>query len=258
VSTHSKSRAAKLFEKHGAWLGGALTIGALVAAWFLLPVREWLEPFEAWVDGAGAIGVLVFIGVYALAAVLFVPGALLTIAAGLAFGLWKGVLVAWIGATLGATLAFLIARYALRSAVEARAKKNPKFQAMDDAIAKQGWKVVALLRLSPLLPYNVSNYVYGVTRIPLVHYVAASAIGMLPGTFLYVYIGSIGNMASSSGGATAWKWTLALVGVIATAAVTVWISRVARRSVHAAPSASGHHGASARRSSTDRRAASSG
>jgi uncharacterized membrane protein YdjX (TVP38/TMEM64 family) len=204
---------------------------------FVFPVKEWLEPMETWADESGAWGMIALIGLYALAAVLCVPGSLLMIGTGFAFGLAKGVVITWVGATLGATLAFTIARYALRETVEARAHRSAKFRAMNDAIAEHGWKVVALLRLSPIVPYNLSNYLYGVTRVSFPHYVAASALGLLPSTVLHVYVGSLGHMASSKHAAEPWEWALASLGVLATAAVVVWMSRVARRSVRSMPEA---------------------
>ncbi len=217
------------------WIAAAVVLAAVITLAFTLPLKEWLEPFERWADDAGLWGMCVFVLVYAGLVVLFVPGSLLTIGAGFALGFGKALPVAWLGATLGATLAFLVARHVFRARIEALAKKNAKFEAIDHAISEQGWKVVALLRLSPLLPYNLSNYLYGVTRVELPQYVAASCIGMLPGTILHVYLGSLGNEASHGGAAGTWKWILSGIGVIATAAVTVWISRLARRALKSMP-----------------------
>ena len=143
----------------------------------------------------------------------------------------RGFAVVSAGATLGAALAFLVARYFLRHRVEEAAKNNPKFAAMDEAIGREGWKMVALLRLSPLVPFNLSNYLYGVTKIGFWPYVAASWAGMLPGTFLYVYIGAAGKEATSGEAAGPWKWALFGAGLAATIVVTVWISRVAKKAV---------------------------
>ena len=122
---------------------------------------------------------------YALATVLFLPAWIFTVGAGLTFGLVWGTVVAICGATIGATLAFLISRYAARRAVSQRFAANKKFAAIDQAIGKQGWKMVALLRLSPLIPFNLSNYLYGLSAIELLPYILASFFGMLPGTLLY-------------------------------------------------------------------------
>ncbi len=220
-----------LWARYGKWLLLALGLIALGAAWYFLPVKDWVKSFNAWVEQKGAWGYAIFILAYAVATVFFFPGSLLTIGAGLAFGLGRGFLVVSAGSTLGAALSFLVARYFVRSRVEKAAKDNPKFAAMDDAIGKQGWKMVALLRLSPLLPFNLSNYLYGVTKIGFWPYLAASWVGMLPGTFLYVYIGAAGKEASSNGAAGPWKWVLFGAGLIATIIVTIWISRVAKKAV---------------------------
>jgi uncharacterized membrane protein YdjX (TVP38/TMEM64 family) len=204
---------------------------ALGAAWYFLPVKDWVKAFNGWVEQRGAWGYAIFIGAYAIATVLFFPGSLLTIGAGLAFGLLRGFAVVSAGSTFGAALAFLIARYFVRSKVEAAAKHDPKFAAMDEAIGKQGWKMVALLRLSPLLPFNLSNYLYGVTKIGFWPYLAASWVGMLPGTFLYVYIGAAGKEATGGSGGGPWKWILFGAGLVATVVVTIWISRLAKEAV---------------------------
>ena len=219
------------WARFGKWLLLGLVLIAIGAAWYFLPVKDWVKTFNAWVEQRGAWGYVIFIAAYALAAVLFFPGSLMTIGAGLAFGLWRGFAVVSAGATLGAAFAFLIARYFVRDKVQAAAKNNPKFAAMDAAIGREGWKMVALLRLSPLLPFNLSNYLYGVTKIRFWPYVAASWAGMLPGTFLYVYIGAAGKEASSSSGAGPWKWVLFGAGLVATVIVTIWISRLAQMEV---------------------------
>ena len=227
MSTRPKT----FWARWGKWLGLLLALIALGAAWSFLPVKEWAAAFNAWIEQRGAWGAVIFIAAYALATVLFFPGSVLTIGAGLAFGLWRGFVIVSAGATLGASLAFLVARYFLRHRVEAAAKNNAKFAAMDEAISREGWKMVALLRLSPLLPFNLSNYLYGVTGIGFWPYVAASWAGMLPGTFLYVYLGAAGREAASGNAAGPWKWVLFGAGLVATIVVTVWISRVAKKAL---------------------------
>ncbi len=219
------------WARYGKWLLLALGLIALGAAWYFLPIRDWVQTFNVWIEQRGAWGYVIFIGAYAFAAVVFFPGSLLTISAGLAFGLWRGFAVVSVGSTLGAALAFLAARYFLRGKVHAAAKDNPKFAAMDEAIAQGGWKMVALLRLSPLLPFNLSNYLYGITKVGFWPYVAASWIGMMPGTFLYVYLGAAGKQAAAGTDAGPWKWVLFGAGLVATVVVTVWISRLAKKAV---------------------------
>ena len=211
-----------------------IVIIALLLAMRLLPVQQWLRSFNDWVGHMGAAGVFVFILVYAVATVLMAPGSILTIGAGFAFGLWKGFLAVSGGATLGASLAFLVARFIARDKIEAIAQQNEKFRNIDRAIGKQGAKLIFLLRLSPVIPFNLSNYFYGLTAVRFWPYVLASWIGMIPGTFLYVYIGTAGKAAveaAASGGAMrhGWQyWTFISVGLAATIAVTIWVTKIAR------------------------------
>ena len=224
-------------EKKGA-VARLVALTVIVIALFLamkfLPVQQWLKSFNDWVGQMGLAGIFIFIAVYAAATVLLAPGAILTIGAGFAFGLWKGFLAVSGGATLGATLAFLVARFVARDKIEAMARRNTKFQRIDNAIGQQGAKLIFLLRLSPVIPFNLSNYFYGLTAVKFWPYVLASWIGMMPGTFLYVYIGTAGKAAVSvAGGGEAMKhrwqyWTFLSVGLAATVVVTIWVTKIAR------------------------------
>jgi uncharacterized membrane protein YdjX (TVP38/TMEM64 family) len=209
-----------------------IVLGLLVAVRFL-PVQKWLRSFNDWVGQMGLAGIFIFIAVYAAATVLLAPGAILTIGAGFAFGLWKGFLAVSAGATLGAALAFLVARFIARDKIEAMARRSDKFQRIDNAIGLQGAKLVFLLRLSPVIPFNLSNYFYGLTAVSFWPYVLASWIGMMPGTFLYVYIGTAGKAAVLAAGGEAVKqgwqyWTFMSIGLVATIVVTIWVTRIAR------------------------------
>jgi len=207
---------------------------ALFLVMKFLPVQEWLRSFNSWVVQMGVAGIFVFIIVYAVATVLLAPGSVLTIGAGFVFGLWKGFLAVSVGATLGASLGFLIARFIARDKVEAIARRNEKFCKIDNAIGKQGAKLIFLLRLSPVIPFNLSNYFYGLTGVKFWPYVFASWSGMIPGTFLYVYIGTASKLAvSAAAGGEAVKhgwqyWILLSVGLAATIVVTIWITKIAR------------------------------
>jgi uncharacterized membrane protein YdjX (TVP38/TMEM64 family) len=211
-----------------------LTVIGLFLAMRFLPVQQWLRSFSDWVGEMGAVGILIFIVVYTIATVLMAPGSILTIGAGFAFGLWKGFLAVSAGATLGAALAFLVARFIAREKIEAVAQRNKKFRNLDSAIGKQGAKLIFLLRLSPVIPFNLSNYFYGLTAVSFWPYVLASWIGMMPGTFLYVYIGTAGKaaVAATAGGEAvkhSWQyWTFSGVGLAATIIVTIWVTKIAR------------------------------
>ena len=210
---------------------------ALFVAMQFLPVQQWLTTFNAWVAHAGVAGIFVFIGVYAVATVLLAPGSILTIGAGFAFGLWKGFLAVSAGATLGASLAFLVARFIARDKIETIAQRNEKFRKLDSAIGQEGARLIFLLRLSPVIPFNLSNYFYGLTAVKFWPYVLASWIGMMPGTFLYVYIGITGKatVAATAGGEAVkhgWQyWTFFGVGFAATIVVTIWVTKIARNAL---------------------------
>lgn len=211
------------------WIAAGGAVLALLVAARLLPVREWLESFQGWVRGMGAAGMFLYGAVYIVAALLFVPGIVLTLGAGFLFGLGWGVVLVSAASTISAALAFLIARYFAREAVEKLARKDPRFEAIDRAIGKEGWKVVALLRLSPLVPFSLSNYLYGLTSVRFGPYVATSWAAMLPATVLYVYLGAAGRTIGEKTQRSPWEWVLLGVGLAATAAVTVLLTRVAKR-----------------------------
>jgi uncharacterized membrane protein YdjX (TVP38/TMEM64 family) len=207
---------------------------ALFLAMKFLPVQQWTRNFNDWVGQMGVAGLLIFIGFYAAATVLLVPGSILTIGAGFAFGLWKGFLAVSAGSTLGAALAFLVARFVARDKIEAIAQRNEKFCRIDNAIGKEGAKLIVPLRLSPVIPFNVSNYFYGLTAVKFWPYVLASWIGMMPGAFLYVYIGvaskaAVSVAASSEVISHGWQyWTFTSIGLIATIIVTIWATKIVR------------------------------
>jgi uncharacterized membrane protein YdjX (TVP38/TMEM64 family) len=220
-------------KKYSKWIVFVLVLIVLSILSALLPIKHWVRDFVGWVQQLGSLGVIVFIIAYALATVLFLPGWIFTVSAGLIYGIIGGTLVALSGAVIGASLAFLVARYLLRKNIEEMTKKNPRFAAIDEAIGINGWKIVGLLRLSPLIPFNLSNYFYGITSISFGAYVFVSAIGMIPGTLMYAYLGAIGQ-ASVSGGASGhskWQYVLLAIGLIATIAVTILVSRIAKNAL---------------------------
>jgi len=215
---------------------------ALVAAGLIVSVGRQLAAvlpqFAAWVEGLGVWGPVVFIIGYAGATVAFVPGSVLTLAAGAIFGLVRGTIFVMLGATLGSALAFLAARYVARSALEGRLTGNKRFAAIDQAIGREGFKIVLLLRLSPVFPFNLLNYSLGLTKVRFLDYVAAS-IGMLPGSLLYTYYGKLaGDVAQiATGGAVgrdSGYYAVLLAGLIATILVTTLVTRTARRALREA------------------------
>ncbi len=188
-----------------------------------------------WVDSLGAVGAIAFIIIYILATVAFFPGSILTLGAGVVFGLVLGSFYVFIGATIGATVAFLVGRYLARGWVAEKIQGNSKFQAIDEAVGREGLKIVLLTRLSPIFPFNLLNYAYGVTGVSLKDYLLGCA-GMIPGTIMYVYIGSLaGSLATIGTSAPATNpvlpWTIRLSGFIATVAVTLYVTKIARQAL---------------------------
>ena len=214
---------------------GALLVGGLVAAWVHFQPQQYLRPALDWVAGLGPWAPLLFILLYVLACVLFVPGSVLTLGAGAVFGVWRGSVLVSVAATLGASAAFLLGRHVARRAVARRVAANPAFAAVDEAVAREGWRIVLLTRLSPVFPFTLLNYGFGVTRVTFREYFLASWLGMLPGTVLYVYLGAVaGELAAAGAGTrarTPAEWALFGVGLLATVAVIVVITRIARRAL---------------------------
>jgi len=224
----------KWLSKYWKWIAIAVTMIAVAAsAKAFLPLDDWMKALCSWVEKLGLFGVVVIALIYAAATVLFVPGCILTIAAGLILGVGLGMVAAWTGAVLGSSLAFLIGRHLARSKIEAKTKGNEKFAAIDEAIGKQGWKIIGLLRLSPLIPFNASNYFYGITKVGFWPYFLATAGGILPGTLLNVYLGAAGKagIEGSSNEHSSLGYVLFGVGLIATIGVTIWVSRLAKNAL---------------------------
>ena len=223
----------------GRVLFGVVAIIALVALGRTFGV--FLDRFVEWVDGLGALGPIMFILGYIGATVAFIPGSVLTLAAGAIFGLGEGVLYVMTGATLGSSVAFLLARYVAREAVEQRIAGNAKFAAVDRAVGREGWKIVVLLRLSPVFPYNLLNYGLGLTQVRFRDYVLAS-IGMLPGSFLYAYSGFlVGDVIRLAGDAGPERgplyYAVVVIGLLATIAVTAVVTKTARQAITEATAA---------------------
>ena len=209
------------------WVAGGVVVVALIAAGFLLPVKQLSASLQQWIEGLGAWGYVIFAGIYVVGTVLLVPVSVLTIVAGLVFGLARGFPLVVASATVGASLAFLVARYLVHQRVESFIAERPKFKAVNEAVSEGGWKIVALLRLSPVLPFNLQNYFYGVTDLKFWPCVAATFVGIMPGTLLYVYLGAAGKAAAGDGGG-ALKWTFFAAGLVATVAVAIYVTKKAQ------------------------------
>ncbi|HEU4414413.1 MAG TPA: TVP38/TMEM64 family protein [Candidatus Angelobacter sp.] len=203
---------------------------------FIFPLLRWIVDFVTWVKGMGALGGVLYAAAYIVGTALFFPGLPLTLGAGFVYGAVIGTLVVSPASVAGACAAFLIARYLARDWVTRRMKKYPQAAAIDRAIEKNGFKVVVLLRLQPVLPFNMLNYALGLTSIRLRDYALASWIGMLPATILYVYLGSIMNDFSDllrgrpnsgvAGRVLLWGGLAAIVVLV------WWLGRIAKRALH--------------------------
>ncbi|SKB13123.1 conserved membrane hypothetical protein [Planktothrix sp. PCC 11201] len=199
-------------------------------------VQDLLKNLLDWVANLGFWGPVAFIIIYNLATILFVPGSLLTLGAGVIFGIVWGSIYVSIGSVIGATFAFLIGRYFARNWVAKKLENHEQFKAIDQAVSQEGWKIVGLTRLSPIFPFNLLNYAFGLTNISLKDYFLASWIGMLPGTILYVYVGSlIGSLAQLGMGGrsrTTVEWLFYGIGLIITVIVTIYITKISQNALN--------------------------
>jgi uncharacterized membrane protein YdjX (TVP38/TMEM64 family) len=224
------------------WIVAALVLAALVAVGRVVPFREWLDAFGHWITGLGPIGLVLYAAAHVLVSVLMMPAVLMTIGAGFFFGPVVGMATALTGATAGAAAAFLIARSVARERVARAAGGDARYAALDRAIGEKGWRIVFLLRLSALVPFVLSNYAYGLTAIRFWPYVAATAAGMAPLTFLYVSLGvaahrlGLSPEADPPGGA--WTiWVLA-AGLVITVGVTIYVARLTKAAMGTGKSSS--------------------
>ena len=197
----------------------------------LLDALDWLKQ-----DEIKVIAPIIFMLIYIVATVAFLPGSVLTLGAGVLFGIVKGSILVFFGATIGATLAFLVGRYVARGWISKKIEGNQKFKAIDQAVGKEGLKIVLLTRLSPVFPFNLLNYGLGVTGVSLKDYVLGS-VGMIPGTIMYVYIGSLAGSLATIGGETqsdvnpVAQWAIRIIGFVATVGVTLYVTKIARKAL---------------------------
>ena len=209
----------------------------LIAAAKIFNFQGLLQTSLIWVKSLGSFGPIAFIAIYTLATVLLIPGLIVTLGAGFLYGVVWGSVYVFIAATLGSILAFLIGRYLCRSWVTRQIQGHAKFKAIDQAVGTEGFKIVILTRLSPIFPFNLLNYAFGITQVSLKDYVFGS-IGKIPGIVMYVYIGSIGDLVMigtphqpTSPETQMAKWVMWVVGFVATVALTVYITRVAKKAL---------------------------
>ena len=189
---------------------------------------EWIEGAISAFEGLGRWGYVLFVLAYIAWAMLLLPESIFTIMAGALFGTLLGTAIAWGAAMVAALGAFFLTRIVLRKRVERFVERKSEWlEAVNKALPKEGWKVVALARLSPLLPFGIQNYVFGVTKVRRRDYLLATALGIFPGTIVYAFLGSTGR--ALMGGGDPMKWSMFAAGVVASIVFTFYITRIAKR-----------------------------
>jgi uncharacterized membrane protein YdjX (TVP38/TMEM64 family) len=214
-------------------------LAILIAAAKYFDIQEILRNLLVWINSLGNWGPIAFIVIYNLATVFFIPASLLTLGGGVIFGVTCGSLYTFVSAIIGATIAFAIGRYLSRDWVIEQMAHHPKFKAIEEAVTRSGFKIVLLTRLCPIFPFNLLNYAFGVTQVSLKDYILGS-VGMIPGTIMYVYLGSIvGDLAminspemmSMNSQTESIKWIINIASILTTIAVTIYLTKIARQAL---------------------------
>lgn len=221
-ASRRRSRSAKRDWREWAhWAGFGLVIAALCGGWFLLPLREWMDGLQHWLQGLGAWGVVTLVLILFFITFLPAPDWPLPIAAGYVYGAWAFPLV-YGSIVLASAFAFLGARHLFRDRIKRLLDRRAKYHAFDKAVGEEGWKVVALVRLSPIMPFNLQNYAFAVTAVPFWPYLGGTLVGLIPGTALYVYFGIFGKGLGKGGSPL--EWVLFGVGIVATIGLGVLVT----------------------------------
>jgi uncharacterized membrane protein YdjX (TVP38/TMEM64 family) len=214
-----------------------LTLAAFLAIGRVLPIGDWLVASSSYLRHTGSIGIVGFILAYTVGAFLFVPAAMFTFVAGFSLGAGYGVLVAIPGIATSSFLVFLLARTLLRKNVEGWLSRDPRFLVLDRLLARLGPRAVVLLRFSPISPFSILNYAFGLTGIPKRHYLVATCIGTIPGSIFFAQLGAVaphlGCIAEGrlpDGGLA--QTIMLLVGLVLTALVGLWLAVIAKRALH--------------------------
>ena len=216
-----------------ALVAGVAAVGALLL--FGREAAARVPVFVAWVRALGFYGPAAFIAAFGIGAVLFFPASLLILAAGALWGVVLGTVYVMLGAALGSTMAFFAARYLVRGSVQRYVDRHPRLAAIDRAVEVEGLRLVFLLRLSPVVPFILLNYVLGISRVAYRDFLGG-LIGMVPAVLMYAYAGRVaGDLATLASGAAAPRgaayYTLIAVGLVATVAATILITKAAQRAV---------------------------
>ncbi len=217
------------------WRAGVVGLLAGLAAAVLLSgpprVDEAVSAIRLWADARGAGGMIGFGAAYVTLALLFVPGAALTLVAGAVYGVGWGLVVVAIATTVADAAAFLLGRHVARKAVLRLMDRHPRFRVVDRTISRGGWRIVALVRLNPTLPYSASNYLFGITGVPFLTFLASSAVFTLPGACVYLYAGFVGVETLGNGARSVGEWVLLVLGLAASVTAIAYVTVLARRAL---------------------------
>ena len=225
VGSRPPGQAAKERRRWWPWAAVGLLLLLLCLGWFLLPLREWIEALQSWLLGLGLWGVMIFTMILIVVTFLPAPDWPLPVAAGYVYGFWAFPLT-YASIAFASVLAFLAARYLLRDKIRLLLNRRRKYRALDRAVADDGWKVVVLMRLSPIVPFNLQNYALGVTAIPFLQYLTATLIGIVPGIAIYVYFGIFGKGLGN--GPSVFDWVLLGLGIGATVVLGILVTKKAK------------------------------
>jgi uncharacterized membrane protein YdjX (TVP38/TMEM64 family) len=209
-------------RRYGPWAAFALLLLLLCLGWFLLPLHQWMDALQSWLFRLGPWGVAIFALILFVMTFLPAPDWPLPIAAGYVYGVWAFPLT-YLSITVASIVAFLIARFLARDRLRTFLSRRPKYRAIDKAVAKDGWTVALLLRLSPIVPFNLQDYALGITAIPFWHYVSSTLIGITPGIAVHVYFGIFGKGLGN--GANWVDWALLAIGILATVGLRILVTR---------------------------------
>lgn len=213
-------------------LAAVAFIAALVAAAQFLPLRRWGQSFTQWIEAIGAWGYVALFLAFALGAPLFAPGWLLSVVAGIAYGVLRGSVIALSGATTGAALGFLAGRHLFRERIAKWAATHDRFRIIDEAVTRKDWQTVVLLRLTPIVPFCIVNYFLALTQVRTGRYLLATFVGLFPGIVLHVYLGSIGRAALMNGEHAAAQYIYLGVGIFAATSFLIYLARFAKKRLH--------------------------
>ena len=239
-SKDERDRMFSKFRDHPLWAAGAIILlaAAIFGLWYVLPLQSWLESWTKWADSFGAIGIAVISLLYIVATLALVPGFPMTLAVSIVYG-WWALLICFGGGMVAALIAFLIARYSAREFLERFLERHKKLKAIDKVARQETFKAILLARLTPITPFAMENYAFGLTGVRLGAYLAATAVGIVPGTVLNVWIGILGRNATNSD-ASAASWTLLILGLVAMVILSVWLTWRARQEIERQTQADAH------------------